>query len=141
LEGKRVFYSPDNTKVWWKMFFSNWSIYQYNFYKRALKYHIGVLLYKSLNNYAPKYISDLFLNVSSPKYSLRSVSWRDIISKSKIASTKNLLNTFRKKVKTFGIWYHIYIRNTSSIKFFKSLYEKNCNRIKHNLVSGYLYIR
>jgi len=41
-------------------------------FDNILKYHTAVLVYKAFNNQAPKYISDLFVNVSSHTYSLRS---------------------------------------------------------------------
>ena len=51
-------------------------------FDNRLKYHTTVLVYNALHNQAPKYISDLFVNVSSHKYSLRSLTRGDIIPKS-----------------------------------------------------------
>jgi len=83
-----------------------------------LKYHTAVLVYKALNNQAPKYISHLFVNVSSHTYILRASTRGDIIPKSKIANTKNLLNTFSNKGKNISNMIPVNIRNTSSIKNF-----------------------
>ena len=47
-----------------------------------------------------------------------------MIPKSKIANTKNLLNTFSNKGKNIWNMIPVNIRNTSSIKNFKSLYKK-----------------
>jgi len=93
-------------------------------FNNRLKYHTAVLVYKALNNQAPKYISDLFVSVSSHTYSLRSSTRGDIIPKSKIANTKHLLNTFSNKGKNIWNMIPVKIRNSSSIKNFKSLYKK-----------------
>ena len=67
---------------------------------------------QSINNHAPKYISDLYVNVSSHKYSSRSSTRGDIIPKSKMANTQYLSNSFSNKGK--DVWNMIpgYIRNT-----------------------------
>jgi len=70
-------------------------------FDNILKYITAVLVYKAFINQAPKYISDLLVNSSLRKYYLRSTTLGDIITKSKIANTKNLFNTLSNKGKNY----------------------------------------
>ena len=84
-----------------------------------IKFHKAVLVYKSLNNLSPQYISSLFVK-SESEYNLRSITNGDlIIPKCRLSSYKYSLN-----YSGANIWNSIpiNIRKACTLKEFKSKY-------------------
>ena len=86
------------------------------------KYHSAVLVYKTLNNMAPSYLSEILKFSQNEKYSLRSANRHDLVLKIK-PRTNLIQNTFAYY--SMKIWNNIpiFIRNSNSITSFKCSYK------------------
>jgi len=85
------------------------------------KYHTSILIYKTLNNMAPSYMTDIISFSKNDNYSLRSVKHNDLVLKKK-PKTQFFKDSFCYY--SISIWNKIpcNIRNFSSIQLFKSQY-------------------
>ena len=86
------------------------------------KYHCAVLVFKSLNNMAPPYLSEMLTFSMNEKYSLRSTKHKDLIVKIK-PRTNSMKYTF--SYYSMNVWNNIptHIRSAISLNAFKSNYK------------------
>jgi len=87
------------------------------------KYHTSILIYKTLNNMAPSYMTDIISFSKNDHYSLWSVKHNDLVLKKK-PKTQFFKDSF--PYYSISMWNKIpcNIRNSSSIQSFKSQYRK-----------------
>ena len=87
------------------------------------KYHAAVLVYKTLHNMAPEYMSEILTFSSNDNYSLRSISNNDLVLL-RTPRTNIYKDTF--SYYTVNIWNHIPIdiRNSSNLQMFKGKYKQ-----------------
>ena len=92
-------------------------------FNRRCMYHTAVLVYKTLNNMSPSYLSESLIVSNNSSYNLRSKSHRDIVLVS-TPRTNYLKDTFQFYGMT--IWNCIppNIRNITQLNSFKTNYKK-----------------
>ena len=87
------------------------------------KYHCAVIVYKTMNNMTPIYMSEIITFAKNETYSLRSSVHNDLVVKTK-PRTKYYKDTFAYY--SMNIWNEtpIYLRNCASLTSFKHDYKK-----------------
>ena len=92
-------------------------------FENRVKYHIGVLVYKSLNKKAPVYITNMFTVNSVNSYCLRSSTRGDIGSRLTAPKTNYMLDTFSHNGKQLWNQLPTKIRNAKNVNCFKKLFK------------------
>lgn len=97
-------------------------------FEERCKYHFGVLVFKSIHNMAPTYITEILTFSSNENYNLRSTQNRDLVCKFK-PRTNLLKSSF--SYTSMNIWNRIpqEVRDSRTINTFK-------NRYKNHLLQG-----